>query len=117
MVGDGKIYVLVNKDLGMSAGKTAAQVAHAVSRLQVGTPKIVIVLEATESQMINLGAYLGSLNIPHSLYIDEGVNEVPPMSLTAMAFGKTKEDFTPDYISGFKLYRGEKSLWQKLTRR
>lgn len=116
-MGNGKMYVVVNKDLHMSPGKAAAQVAHAVSRLDVGSPSTMIILEGTTEQIRNLNIYLNSANIPNGIYIDEGVNEVPPMSMTTLAFGMVEQDFTPEFIKGFKLYRGEKSLWQKLTRR
>lgn len=104
MVGEGKLYVVVNKELGMSVGKVAAQVTHVASRLDVGTPKTVIVLQATGEQLKNLNAYLNSLNIPNVIYVDEGVNEVPPMSVTALAFGMVEGNTTPDFIKGFDLY-------------
>lgn len=81
-----RMYVVVNKDLKMSKGKTAAQVAHAVSRLQPKTePHTVIVLQATTEQLRNLAVYLSREGIRNYTYIDEGVNEVPPYSLTVMA--------------------------------
>ena len=104
MMGKGKMYVVVNEDLNMSAGKTAAQVAHVVSRLKSKPPKVVIVLQGTSEQLTNLRQYLNDNNIPCSYYIDEGVNEVPAMSLTAVAFGGVVEDFTPDFIANFGLY-------------
>ena len=111
MIGKGKMYVVVNKDLGMSAGKVAAQVAHAVSRIDVGTPKTVIVLQGTTIQLISLNAYLNRNNLPCHLYIDEGVNEVDPMTPTALAHGMVADDFTPDFIAGFKLYKQERKRW------
>lgn len=105
MIGNGKLYVVVNKDLKMSAGKTAAQVAHATARLGEKAPKVVIVLEATTEQLHNLAAYLKAAKVKYHLYIDEGVNEVPPMSATVMAFGLFAEDFTPDFIQDFKLFK------------
>lgn len=98
------MYVVVNKDLDMSAGKVAAQVAHAVARLDVEAPAEMIVLESTTEQLHNLERYLNDMGVPNSLYIDEGVNEVPPMSATALAFGLTAAGFTPDFIKDFKLY-------------
>lgn len=105
MIGSGKVYVLVNKDLKMSRGKTAAQVAHAIARLDVGVPRVMIVLEATTEQLHNLDSYLTRANLPHHLYIDEGVNEVPPMSATALAFGRVADSFTPDFIKDFNLLK------------
>lgn len=111
MMGSGKMYVIVNKDLGMSIGKTAAQVAHAVARLELGQPRTVIVLEGTTTQLLGLDKYLEQNHLPRHLYIDEGLNEVPPMSPTALAFGMVADDFTPDYIAGFKLYTEGRSRW------
>lgn len=105
MIGTGKHYAVVNFELRMSAGKVAAQVAHAVSRLQLKSPKVMIVLQANAEQLHNLKAYLDENKIKNHLYIDEGVNEVPPMSATVLAFGKFAEDFTPDFIKGFQLYK------------
>ena len=92
MVGKGKLYVVVNGDLKMSIGKTAAQVAHAVSRLKVKEPHTVIVLRGNTEQLHNLKMYIESLNINHHLYIDEGVNEILPMSVTVLAFGLFEND-------------------------
>lgn len=102
-MGNGKMYVVVNKDLNMSIGKTAAQVAHAVARMEVGVPHTVIILEGTTWQLTGLNKYMQDNNLPHALYIDEGVNEVDPMMPTAFAFGMVAPDFTPDFIKGFKL--------------
>lgn len=104
MIGSGKLYFVVNKDLNMSAGKVAAQVGHAASRIDVGTPRTVIVLEGTTEQITNLNTYLNGANIPNGIYIDEGVNEVPPMSKTVLAFGMVEDNFEPDFIKGFELY-------------
>ena len=111
MQSKGKLYVLVNKDLKMSIGKTAAQVAHAVARLNIAHPHTVIVLEGNSWQLQNLNTYLSEIKI-HSLYIDEGANEVLPMSATALAFGLYELDEVPDYVAGFKLLK--KKVWWKI---
>lgn len=77
----------------MSAGKAAAQTAHAVSLLGnfnqtfIEKPRrTVIVLEAeNENQMKNLEEYLFDAGLASFLYTDEGANEVPAYSVTAMA--------------------------------
>lgn len=113
MIGKKKLYVVVNTDLKMSIGKASAQVAHAVARIGITAPKIVIVLGATTEQLHNLDQYLTSAKIAHHLYIDEGVNEVPPMSATALAFGNIPEDLMPDYVAGFQLLGVKGKRWGK----
>lgn len=91
---DFRMYVIVNKDLKMSKGKVAAQVAHAVARLDILVPAhTCIVLQATTEQIRNLGTYLKG-RLGQATYIDEGANEVPPYSITAMAVEPIyKDDF------------------------
>lgn len=108
MTGTGKMYVVVNVDLKMSIGKIAAQVAHAVTRVEVtAPPKIVIVLAAKTEQIHNLKAYLDQNKISNHLYIDEGVNEVDPMSATVLAIEKIDEDDPAEYLQGFKLLKNK----------
>lgn len=108
------MYVVVNSDLHMSRGKTAAQVAHAVARVGVPAPKTVIVLRGTTQQLYNLNTYVTRMNLPHHLYIDEGVNEVSPMSVTALAIGNYADDFKPDYLEGFALLNDPKWMERML---
>lgn len=110
-----KMYVLVNKDLKMSRGKACAQVAHAVTRLETYTPDVMVVLEATTEQLHNFNTYLDTVGLKHLLYIDEGANEVPPYSVTAMAvepIDEQESDFghwgEKSYVfSGFSLYKDD----------
>jgi peptidyl-tRNA hydrolase len=101
------MYVLVNGDLGMSIGKTAAQVAHAVARLQPKVePYSVIVLSATTEQLHNLKQYLDNYKVDNHLYIDEGVNEIDAYSVTALAIAPMTEDLF-FLFDGFKLLGGK----------
>jgi peptidyl-tRNA hydrolase len=114
------MYVVVNKDLKMSSGKVAAQVAHVSARLDMGYPKIVVVLQATTEQLHNLFDYIEYTPYCRELYIDEGVNEVAPMSATALAFGMVDEYDCPDFIKGFELYREDEddsksSIFKRFT--
>lgn len=110
MIGEDKMYVVVNKDLKMSRGKMAAQVAHAVARLEMGVPKKVIILEGSTEQLHNLDAYVENTDYCRALYIDEGVNEVPAMSVTAIAIGMVDELDRPDFLEGFPLVDDPKWL-------
>lgn len=109
-------YIVVNKDLKMSAGKAMAQVAHAVSLVSrtkdirsynQAKQRTVIVLEGTGSQIENLGLYLHERGVRAEYVIDEGVNEIPTMSITALATEQmdiaNEENRT--MLKGFKLYR------------
>lgn len=96
------IYVLLNGELKMSPGKAAAQAVHAVGSLNRHhdikgwsnrTQRTVIILEAESQQQIdNLELYLDELDIPAESYIDEGVNEISPYSVTALAVGPIAAD-------------------------
>lgn len=53
----------------------------------------VIVLQCkTTEQLSNIAKYLEQWEIPHHLYIDEGLTEVDPMTPTALATGVIPED-------------------------
>ena len=108
-----RMYVLVNTDLGMSLGKTSAQVAHAVARIRSNrVPHVMIVLEATTEQLHNLHEYLEKLGVQSSLYIDEGVNEIPPYSVTALAVEPFNElDGLKELFEGFSLLKEPKKWW------
>jgi len=109
-------YIIVNKDLKMSAGKAMAQVAHAVSRVSTAKDlkayvgaghRTVVVLEGTAGQITNIWEYLDDLKIRSEYVIDEGVNEIPTMSITALATEQLDaDDFSQRHIfRGFKLYK------------
>lgn len=93
------IYIVINGELNMSAGKAAAQAVHAAAMLSgIHTfsseiKRTVIVLEAKNTQqLMNLRGYLSAMNIPSEYYIDEGVNEVGAYSVTALAVGPIEAD-------------------------
>jgi peptidyl-tRNA hydrolase len=108
------LYVILNKELNMSAGKAAAQTAHAVASLGKNliwfgekNRRTVVVLQAeNQSQMENLWEYLNKEGLKAEYYIDEGENEVPAYSMTAMAV----EPFYDDdrnmraIFEGFRLF-------------
>lgn len=115
------IYVFLNKSLQMSVGKASAQVAHAVMMANVdiiddkqrqewkmAVHRTVIVLEARDEQhMRNISSYLVERAYAVHYIIDEGVNEILPHTVTAMAtsvLDKDSEDVEKAF-SSFSLYR------------
>lgn len=108
------LYVIVNKSLNMSPGKAAAQVAHAVMGLEnrhrtnfvANKRRTVIVLEAKDREQLDgIADYLSDYGVDYNYYIDEGVNEVLPFSLTAMAIEPlSAEDPKREIFSELSLY-------------
>lgn len=113
------VYVLVNGELKMSPGKVAAQVAHAVIDLSQkcviqGSPRTVVVLEAkNQLQILNLQLYAREHGLVAEAYIDEGVNEIDPYSVTAMAVGNIDADDLDkrEMFKQFPLYPEHKPKW------
>ena len=115
------IYVFLNKSLQMSVGKASAQAVHAAMMANVdiiddtqrgewkkAVHKTVIVLEARDEQhMRNIASYLVERAYAVHYIIDEGVNEILPHTVTAMAttiLDKDSEDVEKAF-SSFSLYR------------
>lgn len=119
-----KQYVIVPKNPEMSKGKMASQVAHATflaldkcHEIDLAKWKFngmcVIVLECEDThQLSNIAKYLEQWNVPHHMYIDEGITEVNPMTPTALATGVLTEDKFWMFDE-FKLF-GEKPSAQEL---
>lgn len=100
-----KQYVIIPKNPKMSPGKITSQVAHAtfmalenqknkqLKELWKNNGMCVIVLECKdEIQLNNLSKYLEQWNIPHHLYIDEGLYGCEPFTATALATSVLTED-------------------------
>ena len=103
-----KQYVIVPKRPRMSKGKIASQVAHATFLAienQTEPPSenkiyewikngmCVIVLQCKNSlELFGIAKYLEQWDIPHHLYIDEGLTEVNMGTPTALATGILTED-------------------------
>lgn len=114
------IYIFLNKSLGMSVGKAAAQAAHAavfaaassdMSKQQlwrVSPHKTIIVLEARdENHLRNIEKYLSQRDFTANMIVDEGVNEIDPHTITALSseiLDKNNLD-VKDTFSTFKLYK------------
>lgn len=107
-----KQFVIVPREPKMSAGKIASQVAHATFMAlenqhgyrKIGGEKMiieswkkngmcVIVLECKDSlELFGIAKYLEQWDMPHHLYIDEGITEVSMGTPTALATGVLTED-------------------------
>lgn len=120
------LYVVLNKDLKMSAGKASSQAVHAAMMLPDGSGgrfteafrRTVIVLEATSVQIRNLQEYLAIADIAADYYIDEGVNEVAPYSITALAVEPIASDDAVKraIFEPFKLFTGEGNKYEEALR-
>ena len=124
------VYVFLNKSLHMSTGKAAAQATHAamqVSRVVENFSafwndvalRTVIVLEARdENHMRAIQDYLFERGFDTHRIIDEGVNEIDPHTITALAteiLEKDDEDVVKTF-SSFSLYRDTIKLTLELDR-
>lgn len=115
------LYVFLNKSLHMSAGKAAAQATHAaiMSMIKINSEvyiakwvasphRTVIVLEGRdEDHLRNIREYLLERDIQTVQIIDEGVNEIDPHVVTAVAtriMNKNNEE-QQRAMSSFNLYR------------
>lgn len=94
-----KQVIIVNKKLGMSQGKIAAQVAHAAFNagrkadeeivkkwMEFGHCKIVLQVE-TPQEIVDLKELADKCQLPTAMIIDEGMNEIPTDSITALGIG------------------------------
>ena len=121
------IYVFVNKSLNMSGGKLAAQAVHAALMVAFSNRmsphswtssihRTVLIMEARDENHIrNIQDYLIERVVFCQMIIDEGVNEIEPITITALATGiLDKDDIDTDEImSSFKLYKDGKHKRRK----
>ena len=109
------MYIVVNKDLNMSRGKTSAQVAHACTTYLLEnaykkiseTEKIVPWYEDCQKQII-LGAHekeMNKLAQNEDVYVvhDCGLTEIPEGSLTAICLGVFEKDKVPNKYKRLRL--------------
>jgi peptidyl-tRNA hydrolase len=131
------MYLFVNRGLGMSPGKIAAQAGHAaveayrisdhesnVFRLwyRGGHYKKIVLLGRDEDHMRNIEAYLTARDIPLVTIIDEGHTEITPLSITAVGCAVLDKAHANNaaIFSTFQLYKDEpppkrdnRSPWEK----
>ena len=123
-----KQYVIIPKKPKMSAGKIASQTAHATfmalekqreiskkTELKIDSNLIelwknsgmcVIVLECkTQIELMNIAKYFEQWKVPHHLYIDEGLTEIPMGTATALATGVLPKEYHW-MVSQLEKYKG-----------
>lgn len=120
------LYLFVNKGLGMSGGKIAAQVAQATvgawheSMYQSlhldwwagpGHHHTTYVMEARDAlHLWTIEAYLNHRGFKTYMMIDEGMTEVPPLTPTVLAVEIVDKDdpHVEASFMTFKLYKDKK---------
>ena len=113
--GSFKQVIVVNKSLGMSQGKLAAQVAHAsilsmfeapegivCGWLDNSYPKIVLQVESTQD-LLDLQEKANELNLPSSLVIDEGRTELSNGSITCLGIGPSTKELIDEVTGKLRL--------------
>jgi peptidyl-tRNA hydrolase, PTH2 family len=111
-----KQAIIVRKDLKMSCGKIAGQVAHASLRAYWATPKkmrdnwvynfneVKIVLKVqSEKELENIIERCDDEDIPYSWVFDEGKTQIEPNTLTAVGIGPCDKKDIEEVIGGLKL--------------
>ena len=113
--GSFKQVIVVNKSLGMSQGKLAAQVAHAsilsmfeapegivCGWLDNSYPKIVLQVESTQD-LLDLQEKANELNLPSALVIDEGRTELSNGSITCLGSGPSTKELIDEVTGKLRL--------------
>ncbi|MEM4431693.1 MAG: peptidyl-tRNA hydrolase Pth2 [Desulfurococcaceae archaeon] len=112
-----KQVIIVRKDLGMSKGKTAVQVAHASvlaafeaynkktewfkSWFESGQKKIVLKVDSEEELLKYYNEAVKS-NLPVAIVRDAGLTELPPGTVTAIAIGPAPGKLIDRFTSELK---------------
>jgi peptidyl-tRNA hydrolase len=115
------MYIFLNKGLGMSTGKSAAQAAHAAVEAYRISPDnwikeswykgghyMKLVMECRDSDHLrDTERYLNDRGFKTVLILDEGHTEVPPITPTALAVALVDKDdpHTAATFESFRLYK------------
>lgn len=113
--GNFKQVIVVNKSLGMSQGKLAAQVAHAsilsmfeapegivCGWLDNSYPKIVLQVETTQD-LFALQEKANELKLPSAFVIDEGRTELSNGSITCLGIGPATKELIDEVTGKLRL--------------
>lgn len=111
-----KQAIIVRKDLKLSKGKLAAQVAHASLKSYLVTDeekrdwwdandytKIILKCE-TEEDLHKLQEQAEKNNISSFLVYDLGYTEIPPNTITCLGLGPDRSEKIDNITSDLKLY-------------
>lgn len=113
------MYIVVNSDLNMSIGKTAAQVGHAVQKVMMkcwvdgddvfwlwnDNSSAKIVLGAKNFEFDNLLKKLQEDDVAFESIIDEGRTEIPKSSMTCFAIWPYNKEDVKQYFQHLKLLK------------
>lgn len=99
-----KQVIVVRKDLGLSAGKLAAQACHASLKAwkkvekdkrndwESSGGKKVILAAKDEEELIEIKRNADRARLPNALIRDAGLTEIEPGTKTALAIGPEREE-------------------------
>jgi len=115
-----KQVIIVRKDVKMSVGKIAAQVAHAaVSAAEItrktrrkwykewmieGQRKIVLEVDSVD-ELLKIYDLAKEKNLPVALIKDMGLTELPPDTITTIGIGPAPENIINSLTGKLKLLR------------
>ena len=122
------MYLFVNKGLGMSPGKMAAQVAHAACLAQRGSkPEMIeawykygfytkLVMQADDEEHLKtVERYLNERGIKTFIVIDEGRTEIRKHSVTALGCEVVDKNVLGPIFAEFDLYKPEYTVTVKFN--
>lgn len=99
-----KQVIVIRKDLNLSLGKIAVQVAHAsvsaykkankntVKNWESQGAKKVVLQVNTEKELLDLFENTKKLKLPSALIKDAGLTEIPPGTITCLGIGPEKNE-------------------------
>lgn len=114
------MYLFLNRGLGMSKGKSSAQVAHAACKaLRISKPSVtadwdlgqhetkLVLLGEDEQHMLNVERYINDRGYATALVIDEGRTEIKPHSITALGV-EILDKSDPNVLACFESFKAYK---------